>query len=135
MSNNTFKRYSYNSDKTAIILQIIEDFDRSRSNVDFDVCDSKGRKLGSQVSTWVEKVVSTQTLPLEEAQKEMTYIPFGTEQPELLFCSNNLSTRDGKVFGSGSFFSKCFRSEDERTKHINKYLTAAKKKAVKKSQK
>jgi len=135
MSNNTFKRYSYNSDKTAIILQIIEDSNSETLNVDFNICDSKGRKLGSKVSTWVEKVINTQVLSLEEAKKEMTYIPFITQQPELLFCSKHLSTRNGKVFGSGSFFSNYFQTEDDRTKHINKYLAAAKKKAVKKSQK
>ena len=133
MSNNTRKEYSWNSDKTAVILQVIEISNEETINVDFDVCDQKGRKIGSKVLTWQEKVIETKILSIEEMKMEFKYIPSAAPQPELLFCSQSQSTREGKNFGSTSFFPQSFSSEAERTKHVSKSILAAKKRAEKKA--
>jgi hypothetical protein len=78
-------------------------------------------------------VVETKEISIDEAKKETKYLPVSSPQADRLFCSQVFSTRNGKKFGSTSFFSNRFSSEQDRTTHINKYLSAAKKKAVKKS--
>lgn len=98
-----------------------------RESHDFGVSDTTKAKrpIGCVVSFQVKVFVE---MTKEQTTGSHSYM---TIEPGTYFCWWNSSTRGGEIFGAGQSWHYC-KTEQERFEQVEKYLQAAKARALKK---
>lgn len=99
----------------------IERGERQREVHDYGVTDSKGRKVGGILMTWVETYVDDET---------SSYIIDPNLVGKSRFVVELHSSRDGKVFGAIPRATYHMEAADAN-KHANKAIAAARRRALK----